>query len=244
MPHQYSTEAFHGSDQGPIHKLRRGFHSRGVSHGIHLPSGGRHAYTRVLRWTEIGAYIAGALLCSLFALAQADSALGSTNAIEEFAASLTPPDQSLWAAGRVRDYQAAQKSPMQAVAVLTIPSLKLEVPVFDTDDELSLNRGAGLVAGMGTPDSGGNVGIAGHRDGFFRALKDIKVGDVIEIRTRLNLHRYRVTTIDIVDKDDKRLLADTELPAVTLVTCYPFYFVGNAPQRYLVAATYVWPSDS
>jgi sortase A len=133
---------------------------------------------------------------------------------------------------------------LKAVAVLTIPSLKLEVPVFDNDDELSLNRGAGLVAGMGRPDTGGNVGIAGHRDGFFRALKDIKVGDEIVIRTQLKLHRYRVTSIDIVEKFDNRLLADTELPGVTLVTCYPFYFVGNAPQRYIVAATYVWPSDS
>jgi sortase A len=197
-----------------------------------------------MRWSEVAAYVAGALLCSLFALAQVDSALGSTNAVEEFAASLTPPDQSLWAASRVRDYQAAQQSALKAVAVLTIPSLKLEVPVFEHDDELSLNRGAGLVAGMGTPDTGGNVGIAGHRDGFFRVLKDIKVGDVIEIRTRIKLHRYRVTSIDIVEKTDKRPLADTDEPGVTLVTCYPFYYLGNAPQRYIVAATYVWPSDS
>jgi sortase A len=198
----------------------------------------------VLRWSEVAAYIAGAMLCSLFALAQADSALGSTNALEDFAASLSPPDQTLWAAGRVRDYQAAQQSPANAVAVLTIPSLKLEVPVFGSDDELSLNRGAGLVAGMGTPDTGGNVGIAGHRDGFFRVLKDAKVGDLIEIRTHRKLHRYRVTSINIVDKTDKHVLADTDEPGVTLVTSYPFYFLGNAPQRYIVAATYVWPSDS
>ena len=215
-----------------------------MSHGTQGPSNGTRVYARALRWTEVGAYILGALLCSLFALAQADSALGSTNAIAEFDASVAPPDQSQWAAGRVRDYQAAQQLTTKAVAVLTIPSLKLEVPVFDSDDEVSLNRGAGLVAGMGNPDTGGNVGIAGHRDGFFRALKDIKVGDEIAIRTRLKVHRYRVTTIDIVDKFDKRLLADTELPGVTLVTCYPFYFVGNAPQRYIVSATYVWPSDS
>ena len=197
-----------------------------------------------MRWSEVAAYVGGALLCSLFVLAQADSALGSTNAIEDFAASLTPPDQSLWAAGRVRDYQVAQQTKMQAVAVLTVPSLKLQVPVFGSDDELSLNRGAGLVAGMGTPDGGGNVGIAGHRDGFFRVLKDIKVGDLIEVRTRLKLHRYRVSSIDIVDAADKRLLTDTELPSVTLVTCYPFYYLGNAPQRYIVAATYEWPSDT
>ena len=128
--------------------------------------------------------------------------------------------------------------------MLRIPSLNLEVPVFEHDDELSLNRGAGLIAGMGLPDRGGNVGIAGHRDGYFRVLKDIKVGDLIEIRTRIKLHRYRVTSIDIVDETDNRRLADTELPAVTLVTCYPFYFLGNAPQRFIVAGSYEWSNET
>ena len=205
---------------------------------------GTRGFARLLRWSEAAAYVAGTLLCSLFAIAQADSALGSARALEEFAATLNPPDQSQWAAGRVRDYEKAKHAPGSPVAVLTVPSLKLEVPVFDKDDDLSLNRGAGLVAGMGTPDQGGNVGIAGHRDGFFRVLKDIKVGDLIEVRTRVKVHRYRVTSIDIVDSTDKRLLADTELPSITLVTCYPFYYLGNAPQRFIVAATYVWPSDS
>jgi sortase A len=188
--------------------------------------------------------MAGAGLCSLFALAQADSALGSNRALEDFAATLAQPDQSLWAAGRVRDYQASLKEPMEAVAVLGVPSLKLEVPVFAGDDEISLNRGAALIPGMGLPDQGGNIGIAGHRDGYFRALKDIKVGDLIEVRTRIKLHRFRVTSIDIVDKADNRLLADTELPVVTLVTCYPFYFVGSAPQRFIVAGNYEWTSDN
>lgn len=203
-----------------------------------------HRTKSLLRWSEAVAWVGGTLLCSLFALAQADKAIGSSNALEAFAASLTPPDQSLWAEGRIRDYQAAMQAPGQAFAVLTVPSLKLQVPVFETDDEISLNRGAGLVAGMGNPDQGGNAGIAGHRDGFFRVLKDIKVGDLIEVQTRKKLHRYRVSSIEIVDKTDKRVLADTDLPSITLVTCYPFYYLGNAPQRFIVAATYEWPSDS
>jgi LPXTG-site transpeptidase (sortase) family protein len=125
-----------------------------------------------------------------------------------------------------------------------VSSLNLEVPVFAQDDELSLNRGAGLVAGMGNPDQGGNVGIAGHRDGFFRPLKDIKIGDLIEVRTRIKVHRYRVTSIDIVDAEDKRLLVDTDLPSITLVTCYPFYYIGNAPKRFIVAGKYQWSSDT
>jgi len=206
---------------------------------------GTRGFARALRWSEAFCWIAGALLCSLFALAQADSALGSTRALKDFAESLTPPDQTLWSAGRVRDYQVALNAPTGTpIAVLKVPALKLEVPVFETDDEISLNRGAGLIAGMGRPDQGGNVGIAGHRDGFFRVLKDIKVGDLIEIRTRIKLHRYRVTSIDIVDETDSRRLVDTELPSVTLVTCYPFYYLGNAPQRYIVAGTYEWSSES
>jgi sortase A len=215
-----------------------------VTYFSHGRPGRERGFARLLRWSEAALWIAGAALCSLFAIAQADSALGSARALEDFAASVKSPDQSLWAAGRVRDYQASLNQPMKAVAVLTVPSLNLEVPVFDRDDDLALNRGAGLVAGMGLPDQGGNTGIAGHRDGFFRVLKDIKLGDLIEIRTHVKVHRYRVSSIDIVDQTDKRLLADTELPVVTLVTCYPFYYLGNAPQRYIVAATYEWTSDN
>jgi sortase A len=215
-----------------------------VTYFSHRHPDRKRGFARLLRWSEAALWIAGAALCSLFALAQADSAIGSSRALEDFAATLKAPDQSLWAAGRVRDYQASLTQPMQAIAVLTVPSLKLEVPVFDRDDDLALNRGAGLIAGMALPDQGGNTGIAGHRDGFFRVLKDIKVGDRIEIRTRIKVHRYRVTSIDIVDQTDNRLLADTELPVVTLVTCYPFYHLGNAPQRYIVAGTYEWTSDN
>jgi len=215
-----------------------------VNHITHRRGDDKRGFARLLRWSEAAAYVGGALLCSLFAIAQADSAIGSARALEEFAANLAPPDQSLWAAGRVRDYEKAKLTPGAPVAVLTVNSLKLEVPVFEKDDELSLNRGAGLVAGMGTPDQGGNVGIAGHRDGFFRPLKDIKIGDLIEVRTQIKVHRYRVTSIDIVDAADKRLLQDTELPSITLVTCYPFYYIGNAPQRFIVAGEYQWPSDT
>jgi sortase A len=197
---------------------------------------------RVRSFIEASCWIAGSVLCGAFLLARADSELGKKQGLDEFAAQLHAPDQALWSSARVTDYQAAVQLPVDApVAILSVPALALQVPVYPHSNDLSLNRGTALIDGMAaTPDSGGNLGIAGHRDGFFRALKDIRLGDVIEVRTRLKLHLYRVASIRIVDVGDVQLLADTEDPSVTLVTCYPFYYVGRAPQRFVVSATYEW----
>jgi sortase A len=93
---------------------------------------------------------------------------------------------------------------------------------------------------MGLPDTGGNVGIAGHRDGYFRVLKDVKPGQRIEVETRLRRHVYRVVSTEVVDASANHVLADSDLPTVTLVTCFPFYFLGHAPQRFIVRGTYEW----
>jgi sortase A len=93
---------------------------------------------------------------------------------------------------------------------------------------------------MGLPDKGGNIGIAGHRDGFFRVLKDIQPGQRIEVETRARVHRFRVVSTEVVDPTDLHVLADTLEPTVTLVTCFPFYFLGSAPQRFIVRGAYEW----
>lgn len=190
--------------------------------------------------------ISGAVLCVAYLLAWADRAIGSTADIDALSAQLAAPDQTLWAPSRVAQYERAMReSPELPVAILRVADVDLEVPVYPHATDLALNRGAALVPGMGLPDHGGNVGIAGHRDGFFRALKDIQNGQVIELRTRAKLHRYRVTSLRVVDIHDTRLLADTDEPSVTLITCYPFYYVGPAPKRFVVSATYDWtPAES
>jgi LPXTG-site transpeptidase (sortase) family protein len=183
----------------------------------------------------------GALLVSMAALARLDAQAGRQSAIESFQSSLKAPDQSLWAPGRVRDWQASLTLVTEApVAILRIPEIGLEVPVYETASELHLNRGAGLIAGMGLPDKGGNLGIAGHRDGYFRALKDIAPGQKIVVETRLGTHTYRVDTLAVVDPTDLAPLADTVDPTITLVTCYPFWFLGHAPQRFIVRGSYEW----
>lgn len=122
------------------------------------------------------------------------------------------------------------------IALLTIARVGLEVPVFADTSERNLNRGAGWVEGTAAPDDGGNTAIAAHRDGYFRVLKDVALGDVIVLESMAQERNYQVTEISIVEPGDTSSLFATETAAVTLVTCYPFYFVGHAPQRYIVRA--------
>lgn len=118
--------------------------------------------------------------------------------------------------------------------LLEIPSLGLRTPLYSDTSEVNLNRGAGLIAGMSGPGEGGNLGVAAHRDGTFRALENIRVGAAIEVRTAGYHYVYRVTSIAVVDRTDAALLRRTDDSAITLVTCYPFRFVGPAPRRFVV----------
>jgi len=117
---------------------------------------------------------------------------------------------------------------------LEIPSLGLRTPLYAHGSEVNLNRGAGLIDGMARPGEGGNLGVAAHRDGTFRPLENIRVGDAIEVRTANFHYVYHVTSITVVDRTDAALLRRTDEPAITLVTCYPFRFVGPAPRRFVV----------
>ncbi|WP_158752131.1 class D sortase [Acidobacterium sp. S8] len=150
------------------------------------------------------------------------------------------PDFSLWSPKRIQGYQESLASHFTpAMALLRIPKIHLEVPVLEGTDDLSLNRAVGHIAGTARPGetSDGNIGIAGHRDGFFRGLKDVATGDTIEIMTQKETTTYVIDQITIVDPSDVSVLASRLRPSVTLVTCYPFYFVGSAPQRYIVQAS-------
>ena len=146
-------------------------------------------------------------------------------------------DFSLWATNRIAAYEAslAQKKD-KPLAILRVPKISLEVPVFDDTDEIALNRGVGRIRGTDQFGQAGNVGIAGHRDGFFRGLKDIVPGDTIELDLGGRTEQYVVKQIQIVKPEDTAVLSRTSTPTLTLVTCFPFYYVGSAPQRYIVTA--------
>ena len=145
---------------------------------------------------------------------------------------------SPWAGRRVTAYKQALAIHIGApLAVLSIPRLRLDVPVFEGTDELTLNRGAGRIVGTARPGERGNIGIAAHRDGFFRGLKDVRPGDRVELAELRRKFVYTVDSIAVVDRNNVTVLHARSQPSLTLVTCYPFYFIGDAPQRYVVQAS-------
>jgi sortase A len=146
-------------------------------------------------------------------------------------------DVSLWSEKRILAYHESLASKNDAAkGVLRIPKLHIEVPVFDGTDELTLNRGVGRIIGTARIGTPGNTAVAGHRDGFFRGLKDISVGDAIELVTGKGTLHYLVEGTEVVVPDNVSVLAERDSPSLTLVTCFPFYFVGDAPQRFIVHA--------
>ena len=211
---------------------------------------------RKLGWLETALFVGGLALLAVFFQVRASSEVQRSEGVQAFLqasdtavqiqdrysgetllAQVESPDQQLWSAKRVTDYEASLKAGTDLpLAVLTIETLGIQVPVYNGADEFNLNRGVARIKGTGVIDGQSNLGIAGHRDGFFRALKDVSLNDTIQLQTTKGLVNYSVSSIDIVNPDDVSVLAPTESASITLVTCYPFYYVGHAPKRFIVKA--------
>jgi sortase A len=200
----------------------------------------------------------GSLLLSVYFLAQMYGMLWSRAELRKFAESTHPkasslaqvsasgttgPDFTLWSPQRIDHYKASLLLEVpKPLAVLQIPAIHLQVPVLSGTDDLTLDRGAGHIDGTTLPAAAGNIGIAGHRDGFFRGLQDIHVGDSLYLVAEGQTNQYVVDEILVVEPSDVSVLAPRSKPSITLVTCYPFYFVGSAPLRFIVHASLVTPN--
>ena len=188
-----------------------------------------------------GLMLSGILLVAVYAVPTVYGAAMSRIAVAQFRAESASHRD--WDSARIRAYQKSlmvKFAPPEAI--LRIPKIGLEVPVLEGDDALTLNRGVGHIPGTTMPGQVGNVGVAGHRDGFFRGLKDLAAGDVIEMQRAGagdKTDRYVVQNVSIVSPTDTSLLKNTTDSELTLVTCYPFRYVGTAPQRYVVRASLV-----
>ena len=119
---------------------------------------------------------------------------------------------------------------------LEIPRLGIAVVVMEGVDTKTLRRSVGHIPGTALPGAWGNVALAGHRDTFFRELRNIRQDDEITLTTLTGSHRYRVESTKVVGESDSEVLRDSGDAMLTLVTCYPFYYVGPAPKRFIVRA--------
>ena len=198
--------------------------------------------------------VAGLTLLTVWVAARLHGTIASRAAIAEFEvqnstahsnkapASLdpvlgVPVDFRLWSAKRISAYEdSLARKEDSPLAILRIPKINLAVPIFNDTDDLTLNRGVGRILGTAQVGAPGNLGIAGHRDGFFRGLQSIAPGDALELVRPGHSDRYTVSQIRIVVPEDTSVLNPTGAPTLTLVTCFPFYFVGHAPKRYIVTA--------
>jgi sortase A len=132
--------------------------------------------------------------------------------------------------------QAPLMTPGGLVGAIDIPRLRLSATIVEGDDEAALQRAVGHLPDTPLPWQGGNSAFAAHRDTFFRPLKEVAVGDVIRVTTPHGAWTYRVGETLIVKPEDVWVLASSDRPMLTLITCYPFSYVGRAPQRFVVRA--------
>jgi sortase A len=174
-----------------------------------------------LEWTLLGVGI-GCL--GTFGLASLEAYRFERAQAAAFERSAAPPDRTVPA------------PPGSLVGLLSVPRLGLSTAVVEGDDSKSLKLSAGHLPDTPWPWQPGNSAIAAHRDGRFRALRDIKVGDDVRLRTSRGELRYRVRELSIVEPDDLTVLAPREKSSLTLITCYPFTYIGNAPKRFIVRA--------
>lgn len=193
-----------------------------------------------LRVVERGLFVVGLVCVVFYAAACAQRALFQSSESNDFdreiarALQLEEHDKSDWSISRVSSYEAISGEPTHTLGRLEIPAASVSVMVLEGTDEWTLNRAVGHIEGTARPGEGGNLGIAGHRDSFFRGLQYLNRDDEMQLSTLEGVTHYRVSDIRIVEPREVGVLAPSEESAITLVTCYPFYFVGSAPKRYIV----------
>jgi len=154
------------------------------------------------------------------------------------------PDKTEWSEKASAKYEKTKDGGGVPMAFLTIDRLNIKAPVYSGTHRITLDRGLGWIEGTADPEEVGNIAISGHRDGFFRPLKDIKVGDAIEMQTPTGVQKFEVSDISIVDALEVSVLDPTDTTVLTLITCHPFYYQGYAPDRYIVRATPVGSGDN
>jgi sortase A len=125
----------------------------------------------------------------------------------------------------------------ETIGILYIPALHAELPIVEGTDPNELAKGVGHYASSSFPEENDQIVLSGHRDTVFRKMGDLKIGDTVTIELPYGSFTYTIESTEIVDADDTTVIRSTAPDEVlTLTTCYPFSYVGNAPQRYILYA--------
>lgn len=167
-----------------------------------------------------------------------DQEVKAARAVSAAPAPDPPPHLALFIPASLPSDETAQPGTAtgEVVGRIEIPRVNLSVMVMEGTQGKTLRRGAGHISGTALPGQMGNVGIAGHRDTFFRPLREVRKGDQITLTTIAATYTYTVDSISIVDPSNVGVLEDSGGSLLTLVTCFPFDFVGPAPKRFIVRA--------
>ena len=192
--------------------------------------GSARPHARVLRWVEGVLLAAGAVALAWSAFVVVEARLSQRRA-RQWLESMPRAAASTSVRGTV-----ATGAPL---AELLIPGVQLSAMVLHGSDARTLQLGLGHIENTAWPGESGNVGIAGHRDSFFRPLRNVHIGDDILLNTPEEQLHYRVSSLRVVQSTDVSILEPTDDATLTLVTCFPFWFFGNAPDRFVVRATRV-----
>lgn len=224
---------------------------------VRMKSRGRWTRVRVI---ELCLILLGLVLVGWYAVSNGGSSLQASYDSYKLDAqlrgekpSVTGYVRDLFGAGaseEARGREPAEPAPVrrqrpprgEVVGRLEIPRIKVSAVVREGADDKTLKKAAGHVAYTALPGEKGNVGIAAHRDSHFRNLRNVKEGDLISMVTPWGKYEYEVESLKIVTPKNVEVLHTTPEPSLTLVTCYPFNYVGSAPKRFIVRARQVQPS--
>lgn len=179
--------------------------------------------TRLTLWLERLLLMIGVACVGTYAIATLDADRYQARQVAAFEAKAAAPATETVETGTL-------------LGMLEVPRLDLSTPVVQGDDEVTLSKAVGHLPDTPLPWHQGNSAVAAHRDTIFRPLKGIAVGDEILFRTPTGDLRYRVTRTSIVNPEDVSVLDPGARDMLTLITCYPFYYVGHAPKRFIVHA--------
>ena len=192
----------------------------------------------VLRWLQRAMFLAGAACLALVFVTWQDATffqLYARTQLRDLITDVKGPHTGL------PDSPAVPRRAESVVGLLDVPRLALSVVAVEGDDDHTLRIAAGHLPDTPLPWQEGNASFAGHRDTFFRALRDLRIGDDIEMATVRGTFKYRVIRTIIVNPGDVSVLQPHDGTALTLITCYPFSYLGDAPQRFVVQAERVDP---